>query len=71
MEKGLGEHAREEREPLARANRRLAASRHLWRMCLELQVIGLKRYEHGARLMLELGAQIGGWLRSRPPGEAA
>lgn len=57
---------RDRREALARANRRLAVTRHLWRLCLEPQVIGLKGYEHGARLMLALGAQIGGWLRDLP-----
>ena len=58
-------YSRDKREALARANRRLAVIRHLWRLCLELKVIGLRRYEHGAKLMLDLGAQIGGWLRSR------
>lgn len=66
-------YARDKHEALSRANRRLAVIRHLWRLCLELQVIGLRRYEHGAKLMLDLGAQIGGWRRSRaapaaPPG---
>ncbi len=50
---------------LARANRQLEVNRHLWRLALELQVINLKRYEHGAKLMNDLGRQIGGWLRSR------
>jgi hypothetical protein len=36
----------------------------LWRLALELQVINLKRYEHGAKLMQDLGRQIGGWLRA-------
>ncbi len=40
--------SRDKREALARANRRLAVIHHLWRLCLELQVIGLRRYEHGA-----------------------
>ncbi len=64
-------YARDKREALARANRRLAVTRHLWRLCLELQVIGIKRYEHGAKLMLALGAQIGGWLKSHQAGAPA
>jgi hypothetical protein len=49
---------------LQRANLRLEVMRHLWRLCQELQVIPTRRYEHGARLMDDLGRQIGGWLRS-------
>ena len=65
-------YSRDKREALARANRRLAVTRHLWRLCLELEVIGLKRYEYGAKLMLALGGEIGAWLRARsaPPPSA-
>lgn len=61
---------REKRDALALANRRLAVNRHLWRLALELKVINLRRYEHGIRLMDDLGRQIGAWLRSRPVHEA-
>ncbi len=50
-------------EPLKRANLRLQRSRHLWRLCHELQVIPLRRYEHGCHLMDDVGRQIGGWLK--------
>ncbi len=46
------------------ANLKLATVRHLWRLAFELKVINSKRYEYGARLMLDLGAQIGGWQKS-------
>lgn len=49
---------------LASANRQLQVIRHLWRLCHELQVIPTRRYEHGARLLEDLGRQIGGWSRS-------
>jgi len=49
---------------LKRANSRLAVVRHLWRMAHELQTISAKRYEHGARLLEELGKQVGGWLKT-------
>ena len=45
---------------LRQTNLKLATVRHLWRLCFELKVIGSKRYEYGVRLMLGLGAQIGG-----------
>lgn len=59
-------YSREKRTALTAANRTLEIERHLWRLAFELRVIPLKRYEHGARLMDDLGRQIGGWLRSRP-----
>ena len=58
-------YSRDKRAALATANRTLEVERHLWRLAFELRVIPLKRYEHGARLMDDLGRQIGGWLRSR------
>jgi hypothetical protein len=58
-------YSKQKREALARANRQLEINRHFWRLAYELQVIPLKRYEHGAKLMNELGKQIGGWLRGQ------
>lgn len=46
------------------ANRQLEINRHLWRLCYELQIIALKTYEHGSKLMNDIGRQIGGWLHS-------
>jgi hypothetical protein len=57
-------YARNKRDLLKLANSRLAVIRHLWRMAYELQTIPAKRYEHGARLLENLGKQIGGWLKS-------
>ncbi len=55
---------RDKRPALQRANRQLTVCRHLWRLALELKVINLKRYEYGAKLMEDLGRQVGGWLKS-------
>jgi len=49
--------------PLKRANLRLEVARHLWRLAHELQVISTQRYEHVAKLLNDLGRQVGGWLR--------
>jgi hypothetical protein len=54
----------DKRTALQKANLRLEVAKHLWRLGLELKVVALKPYEHGARLMDELGRQLGGWLRS-------
>lgn len=55
--------------PLRRANLQLEVVRHLWRLAHELKVMATRQYEHGARLIDDLGRQIGGWLRSQPPSE--
>jgi hypothetical protein len=46
------------------ANLQLEVLRHLWRAAFELQVLASRPYEHGARLMNALGAQIGGWAKA-------
>ena len=46
------------------ANVRLAVVRHLWRMAHELKTIPTRRYAHGAKLLEDLGKQIGGWLKN-------
>lgn len=55
--------------PLRRVNLKLAVVRHLWRLAHELKVTTTRQYEHGARLIDDLGRQIGGWLRSQPTSE--
>lgn len=54
---------------LRQANLRLDVVRHLWRVAYELKVMATRQYEHGARLIDDLGRQIGGWLRSQPTSE--
>jgi hypothetical protein len=54
---------------LRRANLKLEVVRHLWRLAHELKVMAARQYEHGARLIDDLGRQIGGWLRSQPTSE--
>jgi len=49
---------------LNQANIRLATVRHLWRLSYELRAISIKAYDHGSKLLLELGKQVGGWLRT-------
>lgn len=51
-------------QPLKTANLKLEVIRHLWRLAYELKVIPSRSYEHGARLMDNLGRQVGGWLRA-------
>jgi hypothetical protein len=57
-------YTRNKEKPLRRANLGLEVVRHLWRLAYELKAVAIRQYEHGAKLMDELGRQIGGWLRS-------
>nr|VFK36392.1 MAG: 23S rRNA-intervening sequence protein [Candidatus Kentron sp. SD]VFK38627.1 MAG: 23S rRNA-intervening sequence protein [Candidatus Kentron sp. SD] len=62
-------YSRGKMEPLKRANLKLNVVIHLWRLSFRLQVVNTKSYEHGARLMHELGKQIGGWSRQQAKGK--
>ena len=65
-------YSRNKEQALKRANLKLERVRHVWRLSHELKVIATRQYEHGAKLIDDLGRQIGGWLRSRerPQGPA-
>ncbi len=57
---------------LQQANLGLEKLRFWLRLAHDLQLLDFKRYEHAARLIDELGRQVGGWLRaqrSHGPGE--
>lgn len=62
-------YTRNKNAPLRRANLKLEVVRHLWRVAHELKGTATRQYEHGARLMDDVGRQIGGWLRSQPTSE--
>ena len=62
-------YSRNKEAPLRRANLRLDVVRHLWRLAHELKVMAIRQYEHGAKLIDEVGRQIGGWLRSQTPSQ--
>lgn len=72
IEKGLLEvlgylveasYSRKNRTSLQLANRQLAVVRHIWRVSFELNNIGKKQYQYGSDLLVDIGRQIGGWLR--------
>ena len=54
---------RRKQTQLQYASDRLNIARHLWRLCFELKVIPIKHYTHGAKLIANIGAQIGGWKK--------
>lgn len=48
---------------LEECNVQLTVLRHLWRLAFELQVIAQKQHVHGSKLLVDVGKQIGGWLK--------
>ncbi len=55
---------REKSAALRHANRRLRTAQHLWRLAMELQLVSLRRYRHGAELLVGVGRQTGGWQKA-------
>ena len=68
-------YTRQKSDLLRRANLEVDLLRHLVRLSRDLGVLGVRQYEHGVRLLTDVGRQVGGWRRSRrgeaPPSEAA
>ncbi len=58
-------YTRERSALLQQANLELEKLRLWIRLAHELQLLDFKRYEHAARLIDDLGRQVGGWLRSQ------
>jgi hypothetical protein len=48
---------------LQAANLELVAVRHLWRLCFELQLVAMPKYEYFSQMLHKIGQQIGGWLK--------
>ena len=49
---------------LEQVNTELTVIRHLWRLAFKLEAIGVKNYESGSKMLMELGRQIGGWKKT-------
>ncbi len=52
-------------ELLQRANLNLERLRYMIRLCFDLELLSLKRYEYVSREINEVGKQIGGWIRQQ------
>jgi len=50
--------------PLSDANLGLEKLRFLFRVCAELHYLDLRRYEHAARMLDEIGRMVGGWMKA-------
>jgi 23S rRNA-intervening sequence protein len=60
------------RLPVLRAvNLKLEQLRYLFRLATDLKFLDLRRYEHAARAIDEIGRLVGGWLRLNRAAEAS
>jgi len=48
---------------LRKANLEIEQLRYLFRLSYDLRLINLKAYELSSRSLLEIGSQVGGWLK--------
>ena len=55
---------------LGEANLGIEKLRFLFRICVELHYIDLRRYEHAARTLDEIGRMVGGWIKANRAAQA-
>lgn len=58
------------RAELQRANLLLEKQRLLWRVAYNLRLADVRRYEHAAREIDEIGRRLGAWLKKLGPATA-
>lgn len=58
-------YSREKLSFLHRANVKLEQARHYVRLCKDLKLMNLHRYEVVSKMMNEVGAQLGGWVKQQ------
>ena len=57
-------YTRDRRSHLARANLGLEKLRHFFRLAVELKHLDVRRYEHAARSLDEIGRLVGAWAKA-------
>ena len=60
----LARYARERVKRLEMLNGRLAV-RHQTRLLLSFELISAERYHHAAKLISEIGVELGGWIKQQ------
>ena len=57
-------YTRDKQHLLQRASLEVDLLRHMLRLARDFKVMGLRRHEHGVRLLDDIGRQVGGWRRA-------
>lgn len=55
---------RDRQQVLTQTNLRIEKLRFLFRLALDLRCIDMRRYEHAARNLDEIGRMVGGWIKA-------
>ena len=64
-------YARDKEEHLKEASGKVNVLRYMLRLAKDLNILSLRRYEHGSKQLVEIGKQVGGWQRCRRPAGAS
>ena len=59
------QYSKDKANALKRANLEIEQMRYLFRLCHDLQLINLKTYELSSRYLMNIGAQVGGWIKQQ------
>ena len=58
------QYSKDKANALKKANLEIEQMRYLFRLSYDLQLINTKTYELSSRHLLDIGAQVGGWIKS-------
>ena len=59
------QYTRKKLDLLNEANMKLEQLRHLLRLCKEMELLSIRRYEYISREINEVGKKIGGWVKQQ------
>jgi len=59
------QYSKDKANVLKRANLEIEQLRHLFRLCYELRLINIKTYELSSKYLMDVGAQVGGWIKQQ------
>lgn len=57
------QYSKDKANALKRANLEIEQMRYLFRLCHDLRLINTKTYELSSRYLLDIGTQVGGWIK--------
>jgi len=59
------QYSKDKANVLKKANMEIEQMRYLFRLSYDLQLINTKTYELSSRHLLDIGAQVGGWIKQQ------
>ncbi|MFH1541723.1 MAG: diversity-generating retroelement protein Avd [bacterium] len=59
------QYAKEKVDILSKSNLEIEQLRYLFRLCHDLRLINLKTYELSSKYLVDIGSQVGAWLKYR------